>query len=349
MIKAKGIYIFGIISPTVDDNALAGIDYPGIHRVTCGNISAVVEDSDIVDYKNMDGKYLTELLLKHQKVIEPLMSMGYTVIPMKMGTVVRNEQEVGSILDKSSSLLKDIMEKINGKIEIDIVVTWNNFPSVLKLISMEKEIKEFKEKLMLTSVQITAEDQQKAGLMVVQALSRRRNVYSLKIHEALIPASHGIRDHEVVNDQMVFNSAFLIKKHEHGLFDAEVEKLNAEFGEELNFKYIGPLPCYSFYTIEVDKIRFESVDQAREKLGLSSSATKDEIKSAYKMKASAVHPDKNHGMPGIEKEFDETNKAYKMLMDYCAASDLASTCAQYSFLEKDVNKNSILVKLRACL
>ena len=89
-----------------------------------------------------------------------------------------------------------------------------------------------------------------------------------------------------------------------------------------------------------------ALDNAREKLGLGSSATRDEIKSAYKMKASAVHPDKNPEMPGIEKEFDETNKAYKILMDYCAASDMASKNTKYSFLEKDINDNSILVKLR---
>jgi hypothetical protein len=346
MIRSLGKYIYGVISGAVNDSAFAEIDCSGIYAVFSGNFSAVVVDSDIVDYKNMERRALTDLLLKHQKVIESLMGMGHTVIPMKLGTVVRDEREVCSILDRSSPLLSDIMEKINGKIEIDIVATWNDFSAVLKLVSEEREIKEFKEKLLSGSAQITAEDQQKAGLMVMQAVNRKRDAYSLKIHDALIPACQSFKIHDAMDDQNVVNFAFLINKCELGLFDAEVDKLNTEFDEELNFKYIGPLPCYSFYTIEIDKLSFAALDKAREKLGLGNSATKDGIKNAYKVKAAAAHPDKNLGMPGIEKEFDETNRAYKMLMDYCAASDLAAPRAEYSFLEKDVNKNSTLVKLR---
>ena len=346
MIKVTGKYIYGIISPALDDNAVAGMECPGIHAANCGEFSAVMENSDIVDYKNMDRSSLTTRLLKHQKVIESLMGMGCTVIPMKLGTVARNKQEVVAILEKSSSLLKGIMGKISGKIEIDIIARWNSFPAVIKLVSEEAEIKEFKEKLMDSSAQITVEDQKKAGLMVMQALERRRDAYSQRIRDALVPASHGIKINDPTEEQIVFNSAFLIDKREQELFDAEVEKINSEFNGELNFKYVGPLPCYSFYTIEVGKLSYAVLDQAREKLGLGSSATRDEIKSAYKMKASAVHPDKNPEMPGIEKEFDETNKAYKILMDYCAASDMASKNTKYSFLEKDINDNSLLVKLR---
>lgn len=347
MIKVTGKYIFGIISPAVTDNDLAGMECPGIHTVTSGNYSAVVEDSDIVDYKNMERNSLTVRLLKHQKVIESLMGMRYTVIPMKLGTVASNKREVVAILEKSSFLLKDIIEKINGKIEIDIIARWSSFPTVIKLVSEEAEIKEFKEKLMTSSAQITVEDQKKAGLMVMQALEKRRDAYSRRIQEALIPASHGIKVHDALDEQTVLNSAFLIDKREQESFDAKVEKVNDEFDGELNFKYVGPLPCYSFYTIEVDKLSFAALDQAREKLGLGSSATKDEIKSAYKSKASAAHPDKNPEMPGFEKEFDETNKAYKMLIDYCAASEMTSKHTLYSFLEKDVNNNSLLVKLRS--
>jgi hypothetical protein len=198
----------------------------------------------------------------------------------------------------------------------------------------------------MSSSQITAEDQQKAGLLVMQALTRKKAAYSRKILDALVPASHEFKVHDATNDEIVFNAAFLINKGNQELFDAAVEKINADFNGELNFKYVGPLPCYNFYTLEVDKLSFATLDQARKKLGLSRSATKDEIKSAYKMKAAAVHPDKNPGLAGIEKEFDETNKAYKILLDYCAASDLASQHAHYSFLETDVNKNSLLVKLR---
>ena len=138
---------------------------------------------------------------------------------------------------------------------------------------------------------------------------------------------------------MLLNCAFLINRDKQKEFDEIIEELNTKFAEKINFRCVGPLPPYSFYTLEIKKMRFEEVDWARKKLGLDEIVTKEEINKARKAKALLTHPDRNPNIPDIESKFDEVTKAYKTLLDYCQNDNC-------SFKEEDFEKNSLVVKVK---
>src|SRR4051794_17106436 len=50
-------------------------------------------------------------------------------------------------------------------------------------------------------------------------------------------------------------------------------------------------------------------------LGLSRSASADEIKKSYRKLAAKLHPDKNPGNKSAESQFKEVNRAYEVLSD----------------------------------
>ena len=72
--------------------------------------------------------------------------------------------EVRDILSKGYNLIKEIFERISNKIEIDLTSTWGDLASIIKEAGEEKEIKEFKERLLSNPQGITADDQMKIGL-----------------------------------------------------------------------------------------------------------------------------------------------------------------------------------------
>ena len=284
-------------------------------------------------------------LIRHQQVIEGIMPK-HTIIPMRLGTFAQDEAEVRDILNKGYRIIKDIFAKIGDKIEIDVACTWSDFNSVLKEVGEGKEIKEFKERVLANPKGITVEDQMKIGVMVKKALDEKRERYALQIQNTLKTASCDCKRHELMDDKMVINCAFLIEKAKCEDFDRKIEELNSNFAEKLNFRCVGPLPPYSFYTLEVKKMDFKEIDWARKRLGLNDIANKDEIKKAHQRLAFSLHPDKNPDTPDIEREFDNATRAYKILLDYAQAFEQTAQFDKYSFKEEEFKKNAILVKVR---
>jgi len=344
--EEKGKLLYGIIPRKNGLTEFPEVDGVKIYTIPYKHIVAVVSDSEEVYIQYMFKDSIANLLVKHQKVIEEVMNLGYSVIPIKFGTYVENQSQVIEILSKGYNLANEIFKKIKDKIEIDVAVTWNDFQSQLKKIGEEKEIKEYKEKLLNNSKKATIEDQMKIGVMVKNALDRKRKKYSDEIHSALKKECVNSNNHDVMDDKMIINTAFLVSNNQKNDFESKIEELNTEYEDRFNFRCIGPLPAYSFYTLEVKKMEFDVIDCARETLGLNESAKKDEIKKAFHSKALKLHPDKNQDNIENKVEFEELKEAYNYICDYCQSAEQTSFNGRYSFKEEDVEKNKILVFLK---
>lgn len=339
-----GKYIYGVI----DSNEYLRFSVAGgsggisgsarAHTVAYRDIGAVVSDAEVVDYAAGDKEAVVGQLLKHQRIIEGMMPR-HPVIPMRLGLFAGDEAEVREILAGGYALIKEVFAAAAGKTEIDVAAVWNDFPAALKEAGEGKEIARLKKTLLARPGGAAPEDRIKLGAMVKRALDELREEYAGEILRRLKGVSLAFKAHGLMGDMMVLNTAFLLNKAGVGDFESEVESLNARFGERFNFRCVGPLPLYSFYTLETRKLKFEEVENARKKLRLSGGpVTGAEIKKAYHETAFACHPDKNPGSPGLEKEFNELASAYKFMADYCRSGIGTGTGRDF--------KDQMLVKLR---
>ena len=126
-----------------------------------------------------------------------------------------------------------------------------------------------------------------------------------------------LKKHQLMDDRMILNCAFLLDKDNEKDFDIALNDLNSKYEEKINFKCVGPLPPYSFSTIEVKKVSYEEIDEARKLLGLGEETTNEEIKESYHRMAGEYHPDKDPGNYALAKKFEDITKAYKMLQSFC--------------------------------
>ncbi len=340
-------YIYGIIK-TAKEEFLGpcGVTvYEEVYTIPYRDISAVVSDSPFVDYTTLPKDQVARYLLRHQQVIEKIMD-SYNVIPMKLGTYAFNINEVKDILSKGYPTVKEIFRKINNKIELDVVATWNDLDPVIKEIGEEQEIKELKEEIMSKPAGMTVEDQMRVGSRVKHILDKKRERCSFEIEAALKKCSLDFRKHDLMDDRMIFNAAFLIDKDKKTEFEKRLDDLDKLYNEKINFRCVGPLPPYSFYTIETKKIRFKEVDRARKMLGLDNRTTKEEIIKAYRNSAKLCHPDKNSDVSNAERQFNEINRAYNILLEYCLSAEQTGRGDACSFNEKEFGQNAIIVKVR---
>lgn len=342
----KGIYIYGIIPNFYDTNHFRSLENSGAYVISFQNISAIVSDSKNTQLDFLDRESLAHLLIHHQKTIEGLMAIGFNmIIPMKLGTIAHTKEEVLSILARGYDLIIETLKKIEYLIEIDFAVTWTNFPEILKDIANHPDIIELKQQLLQNGTTLTQVDQVKAGMLLKEKLVEKNKAVELKILETISSISLDIKIHEAMNDQMVTNSAVLIKKTNTEQFEQIIERLDEAYNGILNFKIVGPLPCYSFFTIEVKELNPIKVENAKKDLDLSEEISENEIKKAYFSKAGLLHPDKSQNKNG-EDDFNRINNAYHTLLEYSLAVRQSSKEKNIFLSKEKVQENLILVKIK---
>ncbi len=313
----QGIYIYGF----VENDCIADIKNilleSGIYSIEYNEISAVVTDTKINKLEYLNKEELAHLLVDHQLKIEKIMNSGCSkVIPMQLGTVVSSGNDVMKILINGYNILKETFEIIDEVEEIDIVAVWSNFLDVIKDISDSPQIKLMKENINKKSL-YDQNDSISIGKAIKEKIDQKNSKACIDIVNSLMPFCLDARKHESMNDEMPLNYAFLVKKEESGTFIEMIDQLDIKYADKINFKIVGPLPCYSFYTIESKAIKKEDIENAKKILGIDLSDDNYNLKKAYRSKASITHPDKNsENVSDSSENFIESNNAYKLLIDY---------------------------------
>jgi len=345
-INIEGFYIYGIVPTYYETAQFRKLENTHVFNVPFQKVSAIVSKKSMVDYRQLGTEELARLLVDHQKTIESLMNMGFTtIIPMRIGTFANNTSEVLRILENGYDSITETIEKATNLLEIDIVASWSDFGQILEEIALNPQVFEMKEKIENSETGITETDQLSIGYLVKTMLDTRKTEYANKMLEALNPFCHSTKQHELQNDQMVSNTAFLLEQSQLVLLEKALDQLDESLNGKLNFKWVGPLPCYSFYTMEVKELYFEEIELAKKVLGLNNSTSEKNIQQAYLDKAKLFHPDMNPGDDGVIM-FNRIKKAYHTLLDYINTIKSESRDEQFSLLIGPMTENLFFIKIK---
>ncbi|MFQ5878825.1 MAG: GvpL/GvpF family gas vesicle protein [Dehalococcoidia bacterium] len=329
-------YIYGVIA-SGERMSFGPIGIGGrgdqVHTVPYRDLAAVVSECPLVDYKAIkDKEKIVRDLAAHQAVIEEVMQR-FTALPMKFGTMVKDQGEVETVLRQGYFALREAHAAIEDKVEVEVVATWD-LPSVFQEISTEEPIARLKAKIEGVSRLRSVPDRIKVGKLVHESLNRQRENYQQAVLGALAGCALDLQKNSLMNDEMVMNVAFLFDKRQQEAFDRRLDELDEKLGGRLNFRRIGPLPPYSFSTVEVRPMTHQEVKQAGELLGLGHEASLNEVKRAYYALAQEYHPDAvrlsahDEAQPGGKaadlsakaqagERFAQIAAAYQLLSNYC--------------------------------
>ena len=313
----NGIYIYGIIqtSEPQDFGAMGIGDNAASHVLTVGfkDIAAVISSTPLVVYASLGKEKVLKDLATHQLVIEKLMER-FTILPAKFGTMVKTEKEVIEFLENGYALLSRNLHQMAGKIELDVVACWE-LPKALAAISRQNaQIQAKQQQIAREGEQGRIEDKIMLGQLIEQALKAEKARYQQVILQMLKQETLDTCLHDLANDEMVFNAAFLLEKKKEGSFNQAIQTLDQKLEKALYFRVVGPLPPYSFSTIVFESIDPGRIEEAKKTLGLTGELTDKTLHDAYYQLAKIYHPDKQGG--AASTEFERIHTAYRVLENF---------------------------------
>ncbi|MCK4419082.1 GvpL/GvpF family gas vesicle protein, partial [Candidatus Aerophobetes bacterium] len=219
------LYVYGIININRKKSfGPGGINTDEeVYTFPYQDIAGVVSNSSLPDLSSIFKETLGRYLIKHQQVIEKIMK-EHIIIPMKFGTLAKDEGELKKVLARGYSQFKKLLTNMEGKIELDVACTWNDLNSIIKKIGEEdKEISQFKAEISKKPPQKAFEDRIKIGAMISEALGKKREKEKAEMINFLKGIILDHREHEVMNDQMILNCGLLLENEKEKEFENALE------------------------------------------------------------------------------------------------------------------------------
>jgi len=280
-------------------------------------LAAIVSEVQEFDLTGLSPETIFNCLGMHQSVVEQVMKKTDTVLPVKFGTVAADREEVLKILTAGYDELLANVRKAEGLIELDLIVTYSNMEKVFAGIAREPEIARARG----DAEKLPPEQLEKArvelGLLVMKSLERRREQLSDEISAGVATVARDLAFNDRKDDTMILNAGLLVPGEDEPELHECIAALDEQFGGDLHFKCVGPLPPYSFSTVEIERVGRADIESARSNLDLADRASLKEINEAHRARARELHPDKNKDVSGVAERFQTLARSYRLLHEIC--------------------------------
>lgn len=220
----KACYIYGIVNTGTKLTLRArpiGPRGTKVYTVPYHDIAALVSNTDFEEYDPTE-----ENLLIHNEVMqEVLVQHGCTVIPLRLSTIAKSEDDVVHILSAGYLDFKEKLSSLEGKVEIGVKV----FCDIQGLVR-----------------EIAREDNYQNATDIDERICQRACWLASTLLERLKTVSEQSQLNDIVFEDMIMNAAFLVKRERLQEFFEEVESFDTHYGRNLRIQCTGPYAPYSF-------------------------------------------------------------------------------------------------------
>lgn len=318
------LYLYGIIgSENGAAFGFAGMDGGSlVYTVAHQWLGAVVSDYEGEELATLSREKLVLRLLDHQRIAEHVMQ-HHTVLPVKFGTLLKDQQEALALLSQGHQQFVQALAWIQDKVEVEVAATWDT-SRVLQAISREEVVVRAREAI-TSRGQPTVEERVRLGQTVKASMDKRREGCRERMVGCLRPLAVAVAPNALVSDEMVMNVAFLVDRARQPEFDERVLRLDELFQNEITFRVIGPLPPYSFSTVEVMRLTLQQVEEARQTLHLGDFISVAEVRRAYRGLAAQEQRSLGQGDKLARERFARLRQASELLLGYCRGRQEAQT------------------------
>jgi hypothetical protein len=241
------LYVYGVVR----DNGKKIFDITpltGAAEVRTGPASSGLAflSSDIGDLRPRASRMN---LLAHTRVLEAVME-EMDVLPVRFGTLIESDCDGERVLADNKDEFARAFAEIEGHCEISLKINWGQGAVFEEVMERNPALRRERDAMNQGSgdhySKIDFGKKIENAIAEIRARDRAIIVHTLK----------GFADKFVegamLDDSMVVNLSFLVARDALSAFDAAVEKLDATHSGRWQFRYVGPMPTFSFVDLRID-------------------------------------------------------------------------------------------------
>jgi hypothetical protein len=190
-------------------------------------------------------------MIAHTAVLEHAM-LAATVLPVRFGTVAPDAAALARCIAGNAAALREALADIDGRVELGVKASWRAGVVYEEILAGNAELRALRDRLRQRPAGETYYERVELGRRVEAALAERRAAETAAIVAGLSPLAERELTLRTVEEDMILNHAFLVRRDREAQFDARMQALADRCGARVSLRYVGPVPPYNFVRLRTD-------------------------------------------------------------------------------------------------
>ena len=244
----QGKYIYGMIKETEPKEFdFRGVEDASVYTIVYQDVAAIVSDTTL---RKIDP--MRKNVLAHTTVQDAILKQS-DLLPMGFGMIASSEQEVMGLLKQNYAGFVREFARLAGKIQVELKVYWDENAMAQELQGQNDDLTRLKAKIDTAKSEIEKQNLLvQAGQVISRIAQEWKRKYADHVYNVLKGYAIDAKLNDPVGVQNILNASFLIERGKENEFQQEIYKQDEKYEGKVNFKYIGPLPPYSFVNLKLE-------------------------------------------------------------------------------------------------
>jgi hypothetical protein len=190
-------------------------------------------------------------MLSHTKILEEIVR-DRPVLPFRFGEIAPDLARIDSILGARATELRGTLDSMAGLIEVGVRLNFHESGIFQEIVEAHPDLRRRSESLKRRPAAEVYYEQIDLGRAVESQLSEHRAALGDAVSRRLAPFAERAIRHKTFEDMAIYSAALLVRREQEPALFAEIQKIEAEFGDRIALKYVSPAPPYHFVSIRLD-------------------------------------------------------------------------------------------------
>jgi Gas vesicle synthesis protein GvpL/GvpF len=244
------VFVHGVVPAAFEPPALDGLGDPParVRTIHTGDLGVLVSDlpADATPGTRAD-------LEAHMRVLTTVVEAGATVVPMRFGMVLDEDDAVREqLLERRRDDLLGLLRDLDGRVQLTLRGVYAEDVVLREVAQADPEIP----RLSAATRDLPEADAHRAkvrlGELVARGVERRREEDERAVLDRIAPHAERVIVEEPKHERMAVHVQLLVARDRREDLDAAVRQLAAEQDGRISFRYVGPLAPWSFADVRLD-------------------------------------------------------------------------------------------------